>query len=193
MSALARSRTGNKRRRLGFAVAASLLTLAAVSTAQTATAAVAAPTKTPTQSTAHATAKKDFWSKPVDVTLHNNTGAAITVNGKTLASDASWHDQQDSGPDFPIVRADVAIPGFQKRELVAGNPAANQPYAAVNLYNVNTVFKTNVFRHDFGDDTYVSQTDASSNDPSGKKLFWSIHEYQNDGLKNFDVNLFLMN
>ena len=193
MSAFARSRTGNKRRRLGFAVAASLLTLAAVSTAQTATAAVAAPTKTPTQSTAHATAKKDFWSKPVDVTLHNNTWAAITVNGKALASDASWHDQQDSGPDFPIVRADVAIPGFQKRELVAGNPAANQPYAAVNLYNVNTVFKTNVFRHDFGDDTYVSQTDASSNDPSGKKLFWSIHEYQNDGLKNFDVNLFLMN
>mgnify|MGYP003455821533 FL=1 len=193
MSAFARSRTGNKRRRLGFAVAASLLTLAAVSTAQTATAAVAAPTKTPTQSTAHATAKKDFWSKPVDVTLHNNTGAAITVNGQALASDASWHDQQDSGPDFPIVRADVAIPGFQKRELVAGNPAANQPYAAVNLYNINTVFKTNVFRHDFGDDTYVSQTDASSNDPSGKKLFWSIHEYQNDGLKNFDVNLFIMN
>ncbi|MGA9146192.1 MAG: hypothetical protein WBZ04_01405 [Candidatus Nanopelagicales bacterium] len=129
----------------------------------------------------------------MDVTLHNNTGVVITVDGTALASNASWHDQQDSGPDFPIMRADVAVPGFQKRELVAGNPAANQPYAAVNLYNLNTAFKTNVFRYDFGDDTYFSQADTSTNDASGKRLFWSIHEYQNNGLKNFDVNVFLMN
>ena len=193
MSASTHTHGDKKGRGLGFFVAASLLAMAAVCSAQPAIASVVAPTDASPHVAAKESSKKDFWSKPVDVTLHNNTGVVITVDGTALASNASWHDQQDSGPDFPIVRADVAVPGFQKRELVAGNPAAHQPYAAVNLYNLNTAFKTNVFRYDFGDDTYFSQADTSTNDASGKRLFWSIHEYQNNGLKNFDVNVFLMN
>ena len=44
------------------------------------------------------------------------------MNGKALASDASWHDQQDSGPDFPIVRADVAIPAFRSAGIGGKQP-----------------------------------------------------------------------
>ena len=134
MSAFARSRTGNKRRRLGFAVAASLLTLAAVSTAQTATAAVAAPTKTPTQSTAHATRRRAPTARRarsreefrVVSTSCPRALDCVLADREALHGGRDHREWEDSGKRCELARPARQRSGFPHRESGRGHPRLSE-------------------------------------------------------------------